>query len=145
MPEILADPANGWLGPYFNILPVITCCLFLVQQKLFTPPATDEQSAMQQKMMKFMMIFMGVMFFRVASGLCLYFIASTLWGIMERKLLPKPKAKLGDTESDDSPPKPGLMDRIKDAAASAATGNTGNGAKDAESAAERRKKRKKLK
>ncbi|MAR11168.1 MAG: preprotein translocase YidC [Blastopirellula sp.] len=145
MPEILADPATGWLGPYFNILPVITCCLFLVQQKLFTPPATDEQSAMQQKMMKFMMIFMGVMFFRVASGLCLYFIASTLWGIMERKLLPKPKAKLGDTESDDSPPKPGLMDRIKDAAASAATGNTGNGANDAESAAERRKKRKKLK
>jgi len=27
----------------------------------------------------------------VASGLCLYFIASSLWGIAERKLLPKPK------------------------------------------------------
>ena len=29
------------------------------------------------------------MFFKVASGLCLYFIASSLWGIAERKLLPK--------------------------------------------------------
>ena len=29
------------------------------------------------------------MFFRVASGLCIYFIASSTWGILERKLLPK--------------------------------------------------------
>ena len=44
---------------------------------------------MQQKMMKYMMVFMGLMFYKVASGLCLYFIASSLWGIAERKLLPK--------------------------------------------------------
>ncbi len=77
------------LGPYFNILPIFTIVLFLWQQKLFMPPPTDEQTAMQQKMMKYMMIFMGFMFFKVASGLCLYFIASSLWGIAERKLLPK--------------------------------------------------------
>jgi YidC/Oxa1 family membrane protein insertase len=46
---------------------------------------------MQQKMMQYMMIFMAVMFFKVASGLCIYFIASSLWGIAERKLLPKSK------------------------------------------------------
>jgi len=46
---------------------------------------------MQQKMMKYMMVFMGLMFYKVASGLCLYFIASTLWGLAERKLLPKSK------------------------------------------------------
>ena len=34
-----------------------------------------------------MMIFMGVMFYHVAAGLCVYFIASSLWGIGERKLL----------------------------------------------------------
>jgi len=33
----------------------------------------------------------------VASGLCLYFIASSLWGIAERKLLPKPQ--MGDAAS----------------------------------------------
>jgi YidC/Oxa1 family membrane protein insertase len=36
-----------------------------------------------------MTVFIGFMFYKVASGLCLYFIASSLWGIGERKLLPK--------------------------------------------------------
>ncbi len=40
-------------------------------------------------MMKYMMIFMGLMFFKVASGLCIYFIASSLWGLVERRFLPK--------------------------------------------------------
>lgn len=82
---------TGWLGPYFNLLPLITIVLFLIQQKLFTPPATDEQMRMTQKMMTYMMIFIGVMFFKVPSGLCIYFITSSLWGIAERKLIPKPK------------------------------------------------------
>ena len=88
---------TGMLGPYFNILPLITIAMFLVHQKLFMPPPTDDQSRMQMKMMNFMMIFMGVMFFKVASGLCIYFIASSLWGIAERKLIPKPTAKLGES------------------------------------------------
>ncbi|MBC8869717.1 MAG: YidC/Oxa1 family insertase periplasmic-domain containing protein [Planctomycetes bacterium] len=90
MPGFLASESGGWLGPYFNILPIFTIVLFLAQQKMFMPPATDDQSRMQQKVMKFMMIFMGFLFFRVASGLCVYFIASSLWGIAERKLLPPP-------------------------------------------------------
>ena len=53
------------------------------------PEPTNEQAVMQQKMMKYMTVFMGLMFYKVASGLCLYFIASSLWGIAERKLLPK--------------------------------------------------------
>jgi len=53
------------------------------------PPPADEQAAMQQKVMNFMMIFMGIVFYKVASGLCIYFIASSLWGLGERKLLPK--------------------------------------------------------
>ena len=80
---------TGFLGPYFNLLPVFTVGLFLWQQKLFMPPPADEQQALQQKMMKYMMVFMAVMFFKVASGLCIYFIASSLWGIAERKILPK--------------------------------------------------------
>lgn len=77
------------LGPYFNLFPVISIILFLWQQKRMMPPPTDEQSAMQQKIMQYMMIFMGILFFKVASGLCLYFIASSLWGMGERKFLPK--------------------------------------------------------
>ncbi|MCE9553103.1 MAG: YidC/Oxa1 family insertase periplasmic-domain containing protein [Planctomycetes bacterium] len=80
------------VGPYFNLLPILTVGLFIWQQKMFMPPPADENAAMQQKMMKYMMIFMGYMFFTVPSGLCLYFIVSSLWGIAERKLLPKAAA-----------------------------------------------------
>ena len=80
---------QGWLGPYLNVLPLVTVGLFVAQQKLFMPPPMNEQAAMQQKVMSFMMIFIGFLFFKVASGLCIYFIASSLWGIAERKLLPK--------------------------------------------------------
>jgi YidC/Oxa1 family membrane protein insertase len=89
--QIIGDEAHGWLGPYCNILPLITIALFMVQQKLFTPPAVTEEQQQQQKIMNFMTIFMGVMFYKVPAGLCIYFIMSSLWGICERKLLPKPK------------------------------------------------------
>lgn len=77
-------------GPFFNLLPLATVGLFLVQQKLFMPEPTNDQMRLQQQMMKYMMLFMGLMFFKVPSGLCIYFIASSLWGIAERKMLPKP-------------------------------------------------------
>ncbi|TWT30926.1 membrane protein insertase YidC [Blastopirellula retiformator] len=80
-----------FLGPYLNILPLVTIVLFLVQQKMFMPPAVDEQQKMQQQMMTYMMVFIGFMFFRVPSGLCIYFITQSVWGIVERKLIPKPK------------------------------------------------------
>lgn len=88
LPGFLAG-YNGWLGPYFNLLPIISVGLFLVHQKLFMPPAADEQQKLQQQVMSFMTLFIGVMFFRVPAGLCIYFIASSLWGLAERKLLPK--------------------------------------------------------
>ena len=90
LPSVLGSE-TGWLGPYLNVLPLVTIALFIVHQKLFTPPATDEQTRMQMKMMQFMTVFIGVLFFKVASGLCVYFIASSFWSIAERKLLPKQK------------------------------------------------------
>ncbi|GAB6186110.1 membrane protein insertase YidC [Thermopirellula anaerolimosa] len=75
------------LGPYFNLLPILTIVLFLWQQKMMMPPPADETAAMQQKVMTFMMIFMGVLFYKVPSGLCLYFIISSLWGLGERQVL----------------------------------------------------------
>lgn len=93
MPAFLSDKL-GFFGPYLNILPLITVVLFLVQQKMFMPPATDDQQRLMQKIMTFMMIFMGFLFFKVAAGLCIYFITSSTWGILERKLLPKPELDL---------------------------------------------------
>jgi len=79
-------------GPYLNLLPLVTIALFLWQQKMFMPPPANEQAEMQQKIMKYMMIVVSIMFYKVPSGLCLYLIASSLWGIGERKLFPPPTA-----------------------------------------------------
>jgi len=85
-------------GPYFNILPFVTFGLFVLQQKFTMPPPADEQAEATQKMMNVMMIVMALAFYLVASGLCLYFIATTLWGLAERQLLPK-KVTPGDETS----------------------------------------------
>lgn len=80
---------GGFLGPFFNLLPFFTVALMIVQQRMMTPPAMDEQQAMQQTMMKWMTLFLGFVFYKMAAGLCLYIITSSLWGLAERKLLPK--------------------------------------------------------
>jgi len=87
LPPFLSAP-EAWLGPFLNLFPLATIGLFLWQQQLFMPPAVDEQSKVQQQVMKYMMFFMALMFFKVPCGLCLYFIASSLWGIAERLWLP---------------------------------------------------------
>jgi YidC/Oxa1 family membrane protein insertase len=89
LPDFISGRGTGWLGPYFNILPMLVVGLFLLQQKLFMPPPTDEQQEMTQKMMNIMTVVMGLFFFRVPAGLCIYFITSSLWSIAERKLVKK--------------------------------------------------------
>jgi len=95
-----------FLGQDFNLLPCINVVLFLVQQKLFMPPPTDEQQEMQHKMMNVMTIFFAVMFWHVPAGLCMYFVASSIWSIGERKLLGSdaltPKVTLKDPDESDS-------------------------------------------
>jgi len=119
-------PFLGWTE--FNVLPIITVGLFLVQQRMFMPPATTEEQELQQKMMNYMMVFMGALFYRVPAGLCIYFIASSTWGIAERKLLEKfapapkptdPPADAGrksDKDAPEEPRKPGLLERLLEAA-----------------------------
>ncbi len=87
MPDLIAGRGTGYLGPYFNILPVITIILFLVQQKVLMPKTNDEQMQMTQNMMQIMTVVMGVLFFKVPSGLCIYFITSSIWSLAERQLV----------------------------------------------------------
>lgn len=78
------------LGPYLNLLPLVAIGLMYLQQKWFTPPSPDPEVQAQQRITMIMMtIFMLFIFYKLPSGLCLYFLASTAWGLAERKLIPK--------------------------------------------------------
>ncbi|MBX3444230.1 MAG: YidC/Oxa1 family insertase periplasmic-domain containing protein [Planctomyces sp.] len=106
----------------FNLLPLITVGLFLVQQKLFMPPAMNEEQKLSNRLMTFMTVFMGFLFYKSPAGLCIYFIASSLWGIAERKLLDrlKPRIEARQAEKrkrDESKPrKKTLFDKLLEAA-----------------------------
>ncbi len=83
-----------YMGPYFNLLPILAVGLMLYQQAKMMPASTDPQAEQQRMMMKIMMVMMAFFFYKVAAGLALYFIVSTGWGIIERQFIPKPKIKL---------------------------------------------------
>jgi len=80
-----AVPWFGWTN--FNLLPILTVALFLAQQKIMTPPATSEDQEFMQKVSTAMMIAIGFAFYTVPSGLCLYIIVSSAWGLTERALI----------------------------------------------------------
>lgn len=114
------------LGDWFNILPLVVVCLFLAQQKLFMPPAVSEEQKQQYKIMNFMMIFMGFMFYSVPAGLCLYFITSSLWGISERTAIdkgwiktPAKKKKDPNAPKKEGPIRKMINDKVRDLQAQA--------------------------
>ncbi len=78
--ELRQAPWIFWLhdlsarDPYY-VLPIILCLTTYFMQKL-TPMTTADPA--QQRMMTFMPLFMGVIFFKLASGLNLYFLTSNL-------------------------------------------------------------------
>ncbi len=110
-PSFNAGQGMFTLGPFFNLLPLLTIALFLIQQKIMMPPAIDEQSRMQQSMMKYMMLFMGLLFFKVPSGLCVYLITTTVWGLLERRFIPKPVPKAENETYDVTPTSPKEKER----------------------------------
>lgn len=65
------------MGNQINILPILMAALMFIQQKIAskTMVITDEQQAMQQKMLMYMIpVILGVTFYHFASGISLYFI-----------------------------------------------------------------------
>lgn len=98
---------DSFMGPVmaFNLLPIIMTVTMYFQQK-FTqkltkpttplPPQKDkngnvipDQMAQQQKMMSFMMLFFGLLFYNFPSGLNLYILSSNLFGMGEQLLIRK--------------------------------------------------------
>jgi YidC/Oxa1 family membrane protein insertase len=118
-----------YMGPYFNILPILAVMLMIGQQLAMLPPPIDDQAKQQRMTMKIMMFIMPLLFYKFAAGLALYFIIGTIWGIAERKFITKvdPNAppdtgtaaqlspKGGSPNGQAVPPKaPGMLGRLRD-------------------------------
>ncbi len=71
--------------PYY-ILPIVMTVTMFVMQKMTPMPATDQA---QQKMMQYMPLFFGFIFFRLSAGLNLYYFATNLVGIVQQYYLVK--------------------------------------------------------
>jgi len=72
--------------PWFNVLPVLYVIVTLINQRMM-PRSDDPQMRQQQKMMTFMMVAFGFIFYEFASGLMLYFLTSASLGILEQKII----------------------------------------------------------
>ena len=73
-----------------NVIPILLAGAFFLQQK-FTPkpPATTPEQEQQQKMMQWMSLLFPVMLYSSPSGLNLYILTSTTFGIIESRIIRK--------------------------------------------------------
>ncbi|MGN6727258.1 MAG: membrane protein insertase YidC, partial [Tepidisphaeraceae bacterium] len=73
-----------------NVLPILMGVAYFLQQK-FTPkpPATTPEQQQQQKMMQWMTLLFPLMLYSSPSGLNLYIFTSTVFGIIESKIVRK--------------------------------------------------------
>jgi len=71
-----------------NLLPLLVIVAMLIQQKM-TPMAAGGQSETQQKMMQYMPIIFGFLFYSMPSGLTVYFLVSTVLGLVQQYFVQK--------------------------------------------------------
>jgi len=89
-------------SPWFNVLPVLYVIVTLINQRMM-PRSDDPQMRQQQKMMTFMMVAFGFIFYEFASGLMVYFLTSASLGIIEQKII---RAELRHEERGGTGPAP---------------------------------------
>jgi YidC/Oxa1 family membrane protein insertase len=85
---------SGMIGPIdsVNVLPIILSITMYFQQRFMPKAATahkresksPDQLAQQQKIMNFMMVFFGVLFYNAPAGLNLYILSSNIFGMLEQ-------------------------------------------------------------
>jgi len=107
------------VGPVssFNLLPILVSAFMFTQQKYMTktktpPPTTPlsdqaAQAQQMQKMMPYMTLVFGLLFYNMPSGLNLYIGASSFFGTIEQWRIRKHIEKIKD-----QPAGPGLFQRL---------------------------------
>lgn len=90
-------PLVGWVLPDFNLLPLLLAVFMYLQQKTQPKPKASpnmtEQQKQQQQMMQTMMPMMSIMmllfFYKAPSGLNLYIMCSSFFGMIEQHYIRK--------------------------------------------------------
>ena len=91
--ELYNSPFVGWIhdlssyDPYY-VLPVLMSVFMFIQQKI-TPSTMDP---VQAKIMAFLPIVFSLFMLQLPSGLTLYMVVSTLFGITQQYLIMREKA-----------------------------------------------------
>lgn len=78
------------IGSSINILPLLMVGMMVVQQKMSqgaTPTASPEQASQQKMMMVMFPLLFGFLFYRMPSGLVLYWLTNTILMASEQKLI----------------------------------------------------------
>ena len=83
------------VGEHFNLLPILYVILTIVNQRL-QPRPEDPQMLTQYRMMTFMLVLFGYIFYSSPAGFMLYIMTSSGLGIIESKII---KAELAREES----------------------------------------------
>lgn len=78
----------NWIPAYLNVLPLAMTALWWFQQRLM-PRSDDPQQKQMQMMMQFMPIVFGFMLYNYAAGLALYMTVSSIFGILEARVIRK--------------------------------------------------------
>ncbi len=108
----LSQPDTVWRFPRYlplfgnelNILPFLMVGTWLLSQATMPRPA-DPRVHQQQKIMQWMMIPFAIMFYHVASGLLLYWTASSALGTLEQWLIRRMTGEIKLKAADEEEPR----------------------------------------
>lgn len=78
-----------FLGRSLNLLPILMVIAMFFQQRMTRPVQTalTEEQAAQQKILKWMPLFFGFLFYALPSGLVLYWVVNTTLTIVQQQLV----------------------------------------------------------
>jgi YidC/Oxa1 family membrane protein insertase len=83
-PDQLFEIGLGFL-PWFNLLPIIMVAMWLWLQSSMPLP-TDPQQRQMMKIMRFMPFMFAIFLYNYASGLMVYMITSSVFGLVEQRV-----------------------------------------------------------
>ncbi|MCX7805799.1 MAG: membrane protein insertase YidC [Planctomycetota bacterium] len=131
-----------WPGE-LNLLPILYCGLMLYQSSKMPKP-TDPNQELNYKMMKIMPVVFSVLFYMMPSGLVVYFVASSIFGLVEtwyikKRFCPDTPAAAGATGVAGAAGVPAAMSAAPAGATASAAGDGGGAGKAAKKAEDKPK------